>query len=121
MEITTQRLIRSTLVAQTVKELYQHYCQICGQRIETKAGPYAEAAHVRPLGMPHNGPDKVENILCLCPNDHVRFDYGVVSVRDDLLVQSHAGDPIGTLRTAPEHALDRAFLTYHRNNIAAAS
>ena len=37
--------------------------QMCGIRLEGFAGPYAEAAHVRPLGSPHNGPDTLNNIL----------------------------------------------------------
>jgi hypothetical protein len=24
------------------------------------------------VGRPHNGPDTADNVLCLCPNDHVR-------------------------------------------------
>ena len=24
---------------------------------------------------PHNGPDAIENMLCLCPNHHDQFDY----------------------------------------------
>jgi len=47
---------------------------------EHPAGPYAEAAHIRALGLPHNGPDVLENLLCLCPNDHVRFDAGAIYI-----------------------------------------
>lgn len=28
------------------------------------AGFYAEAAHIRPLGRPHNGPDTKDNLIC---------------------------------------------------------
>ncbi|WP_406603762.1 HNH endonuclease [Neolewinella aquimaris] len=27
-----------------------------------------------PLGAPHNGPEDLSNLLCLCPNYHVKFD-----------------------------------------------
>jgi putative restriction endonuclease len=44
-------------------------------------------AHIRPLGAPHNGPDVKENIIiCLCPNHHVLFDSGAITLADDLLV-----------------------------------
>ena len=49
-------------------------------------GRYAEGAHIRPLGYPHDGPDVLGNVLCLCPNDHVRFDYGAIWLDDRLYV-----------------------------------
>ena len=57
---------------------------MCGIRLESLASPYAEAAHIRPLGAPHNGPDTSDNILCLCPNHHVLFDHGSVEIGEDL-------------------------------------
>ena len=80
------RLIRDTKVGRRIKEMYDYSCQICGCRIDTPAGPYAECCHIRPLGMPHNGDDSLENVLCLCPNCHVRFDYHALHVADDLTV-----------------------------------
>src|SRR5215210_5353703 len=44
---TIQRLVRNTAVTQWVKQLYDYTCQVCGERLETAAGPYAEGAHVR--------------------------------------------------------------------------
>ncbi len=82
---------------------------MCGTTLQTTAGPYAEAAHIRPLGAPHHGPDVVENILCLCPNHHVMFDYGGFSVREDF---SLAGI-LGMLRVHPQHVIGKAFLRYH--------
>src|SRR4029077_12349914 len=73
---TIQRLVRSTRVGRQVKHLHNYTCQFCGVRLDTPAGPYAEAAHIRPLGRPHDGPDDPANVLCLCPNCHVRFDGG---------------------------------------------
>ena len=29
-------------------------------------------------GIPHNGPDKLENMICVCPNCHVLLDFGVI-------------------------------------------
>jgi putative restriction endonuclease len=76
----------------------------------TTGTPYAEGAHIRPLGAPHNGPDVVENVLCLCPNDHVLFDHGAISITDDL----HLIGRSGYLRTAKKHEIDPLHLKYHR-------
>jgi putative restriction endonuclease len=110
---TTQRLVRNTAVTQWVKELYDYRCQICGERIETPSGPYAEGAHVRPVGRPHNGPDTPANVLCLCPNDHVRLDRGVIRFDGTGLVFEIAGGrEIGRLTIKPEHPLDPAHAHY---------
>ena len=54
---------------------------MCGTRIESPSGPYAEAAHIKPLGRLEDGPDVAANILCLCPNHHKLLDSaGVVVV-----------------------------------------
>ena len=75
----TYRILRDTMLAREVKEFAQYRCQICGTVIQLGVDqPYAEAHHVRPLGSPHDGPDIRENILCVCPNDHVRLDYGAI-------------------------------------------
>lgn len=83
VQTLVQRIVRDTVVAQRVKALHDYHCQVCGERVDTPAGPYAESAHIRPLGHPHNGPDGPENILCLCPNHHVLFDRGAIGVHDD--------------------------------------
>jgi hypothetical protein len=44
--------------------------------VESERSFLREAAHIRPLGAPHNGPDTLDNTLCLCPNHHVLFDHG---------------------------------------------
>lgn len=80
--VVVQRIVRDTAAARAVKVKHDYTCQVCGTRIETSEGPYAEAAHIRPLGRPHDGPDVAENILCLCPNHHVMFDHGGFSIQE---------------------------------------
>tara|TARA_B100000315_G_scaffold235521_1_gene250523 strand:- start:991 stop:1776 length:786 start_codon:yes stop_codon:yes gene_type:complete len=75
-ETTILRVVRDTRQARAVKQLYNYRCQVCDVVLEGSAGPYAEAAHIKPLGSPHNGPDTMDNLLCLCPNHHVLFDNG---------------------------------------------
>jgi len=82
--VRVSRIIRDTAQARAVKALYKSRCQMCGTRLQCPAGPYAEAAHIRPLGAPHNGSDTRNNILCLCPNHHVLFDNGAISIAEDL-------------------------------------
>ncbi len=106
---TIQRIIRDTALSRKVKELYDYKCQICSTAIETSSGLYAEAAHIMPLGSPHNGPDIMRNLLCLCPNHHVMFDYGGFSVLDDFSLIGIDGK----LNVLSKHRIDKTYLKYH--------
>ena len=115
----TSRLVstidRDPALAEAVKELHGYRCQISGTRIDTPSGPYAEAAHVKPLGHPHDGPDALNNLLCLCPNDHIRLDRGVLVITEELEVASVASNEVlGSLITDEDHWIDPALLGYHR-------
>jgi putative restriction endonuclease len=119
---TVQRLVRNTSVTQAVKELHKSLCQICGVNVETVAGPYAEGCHIKPLGRPHDGPDAPGNVLCLCPNDHVRFDRGWFVLSDDLeIVESATGRPSGRLRLVKHHMINLSCVQYHRGLFSSAS
>jgi putative restriction endonuclease len=111
-EVTVVRLVRDTAHGRRIKALYDHRCQVCGTRLEGLAGPYAEAAHVRPLGAPHGGPDTPDNILCLCPNHHVLFDHGGVAVDEDLSLLGAEG----RLTVHPEHEVNKEHLRYRREH-----
>jgi putative restriction endonuclease len=116
-EVTTSRVIRSSAVIRQVKELHDYRCQVCGIRLETPAGPYAEGAHIRPLGAPHDGPDIEENVLCLCPNHHALFDLGAFSLADDLSLIASAEMALPrALRTVSGHQIHCQFLAYHRGH-----
>jgi hypothetical protein len=98
----TYRIIRDTLLARRVKEMHNYSCQLCGHFIALANGSrYAEAHHIRPLGRPHDGPDRIENIMCLCPNHHAEMDLGFRKVS--------ASD----LRSVPGHAIDEQYIGYH--------
>lgn len=113
--VRVSRIVRDSTHARNVKALYGYRCQMCGTRLECPAGPYSEAAHIRPLGTPHNGPDTVDNILCLCPNHHVLFDNGAVYVADDLSLNGDDGDVLTVHRN---HRINRQYLAYHREHLA---
>ncbi len=86
MKQETYRILRDTALARSVKDSHQYQCQICKETFKLKDNtPYAEAHHIRPLGKPHNGPDVRSNILCVCPNDHVRLDYGAIELNETTL------------------------------------
>lgn len=112
------RRVRDTAVAHEVKALYDFRCQVCGETIEVPGGGYAEGAHIIPLGSPHNGPDSLSNILCLCPNDHVRLDYGAIWIADDMTVTcTVTGSALGHLHRVPAHRVSIASVRYHRAKI----
>ncbi|BCW43943.1 YDG/SRA domain-containing protein [Arthrobacter sp. StoSoilB5] len=114
------RIIRNYDVAASVKRLYDNTCQICRTRLLTAAGAYSEGAHIRPLGIPHNGPDNLENILCLCPNCHALFDGHALTVRPDGTILN-LGKPAGKLTVASAHGLNYEHLAYQEQISAASS
>lgn len=100
------RILRDTELALRVKYLYRFECQICGHTIELSNGKrYAESHHIQPLGQPHNGPDVIGNILCVCPNHHAELDYGVSEIL------------LSTLSRSEEHPIDQKYIDYHNLKI----
>ncbi|MFD0556160.1 YDG/SRA domain-containing protein [Stackebrandtia endophytica] len=109
--------LREAKLAQKVKEIYDFKCQICVTQLVTPAGKYAEAAHIRGLGEPHNGPDELDNLLCLCPNHHVLFDRGAISIRNGRdVIDVATGSQIYTLKI--EHEIDIRHLDYHAKHVS---
>jgi hypothetical protein len=110
VQTTVLRIIRDTQLSRRVKSLHKHKCQIlsCEYTIVLADGShYAEGHHVQPLGDPHNGPDILENIVCLCPNHHAACDLGAIR-----LVAAE-------LRQVAGHVISQKFLDYHNQTIYA--
>lgn len=104
------RMLRDASLARWVKAKHDHSCQICDHRIKLKDGSgYAEAHHLQPLGEPHNGPDIIQNIICVCPNHHAELDYCTTLLN------------FSDLRTHPDHPLDQRFIDYHNRRVTADS
>jgi putative restriction endonuclease len=112
--VSHYRLVRDSAVVAQVKALHDHLCQVCGQEVRTLTGRYAEGAHVVPLGGEYGGPDVVENVLCLCPNDHARFDHGGIFISDAFEVFDADKNSLGLLRLHEKHRLGVAYLRAHR-------
>lgn len=110
-EGTVLRIVRDTKIAHDIKQLYDFKCQVCGIALMTKSGGYAEGAHIKPLGRPHDGDDNSDNLICLCPNHHVLFDKGAFSILDDYKL---VGCESGVLNVNPKHVLNNLNLQYHR-------
>ncbi|WP_169165140.1 YDG/SRA domain-containing protein [Cellulomonas taurus] len=113
-----QRVVRNSKVTQWVKDKHDGVCQFCGIRLETAAGFYAEGAHIRALGAPHQGPDVTSNVLCLCPNDHVLFDKGALYLADGKVHRLSDGVVLYDLRTVAGHDIDWAHADYHREHFS---
>lgn len=116
-----QSLARDSGLKRQVKQWYQDVCQMCRTvlRIPSPAGTYSEAAHIQALGAPHGGPDRIENLLCLCPNCHILFDNGARYLTDDLrIVDAIDGREVGTLAVHPHHRIGTAYVRKHRSRWA---
>lgn len=97
-------LIRNRKLVAAIKEKYGDACQICGIRLEIRKGIYySEVHHIRPLGKPHNGPDRLENMICVCPNHHVLLDIGSLKISISYL--------------SLKHDIDQEHISYHNEFI----
>ncbi|WP_259471465.1 HNH endonuclease [Streptomyces shenzhenensis] len=114
-ESSSSRLMRNAAIANQVKDLYSNACQVCKTCLQYKRRPYSEAAHIRGLGSPHDGPDELPNLLCLCPNHHVLFDGLEIFIDvDGYVKKTHGGDSLGRLHRHMSHQIDDEHLRYHR-------
>ncbi|MGW2728495.1 HNH endonuclease [Streptomyces sp. NPDC001494] len=112
---TLSRLVRASELAAKVKRLHDDRCQVCDLQLSTRFGTYSEAAHIRGLGHPHDGPDELSNLLVLCPNHHVQFDALAFYIDTDGTVRATADDsPVAKLRWHPFHPINEAHVRYHR-------
>lgn len=106
--------------AAALKRHYDNTCQFCGIQLEVAGNRfYSEAAHIRGLGEPHNGPDVVSNMLVLCPNHHLQFDRGVLRLRKigaKYRIQSKTvGDPLNGKAITLTHPLENDYVIYHHD------
>ena len=73
--IKINKIKKDPEITERVKTIYGFRYQVCGIRLDTPLKrPISIGAHIKGLGFPHNGPDVIENMLCLCPNHHDQFD-----------------------------------------------
>lgn len=102
----TYRVLRDTNLARKLKLLHDNSCQICSLKIQMPNGKfYSEAHHIIPLGKPYDGPDSPENIIVLCPNHHVMFDYGAIRFNSK------------EVRLVSGHVISKNSIDYHNEKI----
>jgi hypothetical protein len=118
----SQAQIRNAQNVRELKALYAHSCMFCGKQTVIGVEPsryYSEASHVKPLGQPHNGPDHKSNMLILCPEHHIQFDYGVLRIRRRIrewrIWSQIPGDPLHDqpVRLQAPHSLDGEYIWWH--------
>ncbi|MFE3599329.1 YDG/SRA domain-containing protein [Streptomyces sp. NPDC059142] len=115
--INQSRLVRDTNAARSVKALHDNTCQICANRlvVSPTGEAYSEAAHIQAVGKPHFGKDVSQNILCLCPNCHARFDRGALLITDSFkVIDSLTQKFVTELRRAKGHDIGVEFIRKHR-------
>lgn len=71
-----RRFIRDAMVREFVVSRAQGRCEHCDAEafIKENGQPYLEGHHVD--GLAAGGPDTVDNVIALCPNDHREAHYG---------------------------------------------
>lgn len=128
--IITSRLFRDEAFARKIASTYDFTCAMTGLKLINGGGrSEIEAAHIRPVGSEHHGPDSIRNGLALSRTFHWLFDRGIISIADDyriLMVEKTVPDQLKHLLLAdrkirvPADPLSRPhpqFLRYHRENI----
>ncbi|MFE9929480.1 YDG/SRA domain-containing protein [Streptomyces sp. NPDC005533] len=119
--ISQDRLVRDSAVVRAVKKMYDNTCQICRARliVSLEGAAYSEAAHIQAVGKPHLGQDRIENVLCLCPNCHALFDRGALQLTDELdVIDGITGRFRAALAQAKGHNLGVEFARKHRERWA---
>ena len=130
IEQLVSRPFREAAFTKNVRAIYDFTCAMTGLRLINGGGrPEVEAAHIRPVGNDHNGPDSVRNGIALSRSIHWMFDRGLLSLTDDyeiLMVKDLIPDPVIRLLNPDGKILlpaDRRlcphpqFLQYHRERI----
>jgi len=125
-ERRSRSLVRDQANVDWIKNLYDNTCQVCRIQLMTDAGAISIGAHIQGLGKPDNGPDVVENMLCLCHNCHAIFDSGSFYINDDSKTITWLHESVGGETSAHaaelfrkvEHQIGLEYVKHHRLNTA---
>ena len=130
IEQLVSRPFRDVAFTKNIRSVYDSTCAMTGLKLINGGGrPEVEAAHVRPVGNDHNGPDSVRNGIALSRSVHWMFDRGLLSLTDHyeiLMVKKLVPDPIKRLLNPDGKVLlptdlrlrpHPQFLRYHREHI----
>jgi putative restriction endonuclease len=125
-----RRPFREAAFAKNVVMAYGGTCAVTGLRLINGGGRCeVEAAHIRPVGADHRGPDSVRNGIALSRTVHWMFDRGLLTLTDGYEIvmagQVVADDTRGLIEphkrillpSDPKLRPHPQFLRYHRDNI----
>lgn len=111
---TVTRYIRDSRYGEELKEIYEYKCCFCENLIERPHDtPYVESCHIKPLN--DGGFDVKENLLILCPNHHIEFDYGSISIDPSNLTLKHINrqNELNGKEIELRHQVNIEYLEYH--------
>lgn len=85
VERTVKKLVRNSKIARLIKQRQNYICEVCGREpfIQNNGEFYAEADHIKPLGL--GGLDTPANMRCLCSQCHAVITHGADNVVSKLL------------------------------------
>ena len=115
--ITTER---NQSLSKNLKFLYNHQCQVCGERVQSGIYNYScESHHIQPVGGKHQGPDVASNIIILCPNHHLMFDIGAITIylQTKRVIHVNNQNAIHHSNLILKHKIEEKFVNYHNKNI----
>jgi len=114
------RQVRDRSLVARIRWLYEDRCCICGEALPVGNGlTYSEIGHIKPAGLPFNGPDHVSNLLSFCPNHHRQFDRGSIYFEVDgnsarVVDRCQPSSVDGrTFTPVPNHLFDMRNLKWH--------
>jgi len=100
--VQVNQIVRNPSRVKWIKDLHGNACQVCDETIQLPSGKfYSEVHHIQPLGGDEPGPDTEGNMICVCPNCHVRLDFGVIKLDR------------ATLRIHRNHNISEVYIRYH--------
>jgi putative restriction endonuclease len=130
VEQLVRRPFRDAAFSKNVVRAYGATCAMTGLRLVNGGGRCeVEAAHIRPVGGDHCGPDSVRNGIALSRTVHWMFDRGILSLTDDYEVLMAKGlvpdtvekliNPGGRIIVPADARMrpHQQFLRYHREHI----
>ena len=107
------RIKRDYSLPDIIKRKYSSKCQVCGVQLKSPSGDIAIGAHIKGLGKPHEGPDKLSNMLCLCPNHHAQFDaFSFYIEPKNLEIKNLEGFEGKKIKI--KHQINREYFAYHK-------
>lgn len=115
-KIVTENIKRQRVdLSESLKSLYNYKCQVCNVLLKTSTLPIIKTIHIKPLGKPHNGPDTLDNLLCLCPNHYYQFqNYGFYIDPDNFKVMK-LNNYKSKLIIHAKHNINKKYLEYFFN------